>query len=345
MLTTTDIFPNANNIGNAIDGKIPSFARVVDFLKQEGKVLDAFLGNILRLPGAEAADISLGRSKKYMESRSYTKGDGAKSVQEFSDAVKNEFYVFSNKNALESNKFMHANAIFVWGENHANVMIPGHRTERGTLLAEDPHSERCLEKHLLHPDNKCKNIDIVDNTGADKAILALHASVQKLIHHLDAEKGKEFHQLAGHGNSVAALLHQMQIFLNNNFDRIYSSQSPHIRQQTDIFTREVQLASDKYNTEIQSTLNKRDEVMINEAAKMIKAEGPGVSTTVLLGAGHAGAVSNGLMEKFRHRAMVVCIPKVVLDNMSKAERAAFQKAMKTQIVPPTPGGNAVNAEL
>ena len=309
-------------------------------LKSIDKLID-FAFSAISLPGADAAIIDLSASS--IEAASYNKGDKARTVEDFAYQLRDEFVVFANKKALDPENFTKKNAIFIYTEIHTTPMIPSLRTEPGSFLTEPPVSHRCLEKHKLHPDNICKNIDIAGTTNSEikNAHDEFYHYARILIQFLDVAEHNKLEEIVNnlHETLMFPHLHErMFSFLDQRYQNILATKHPLEQKVLESLYRTVDSSWSEYQAVLVRTMDTRDRGMISEAKKWINAQGEGAGTTVLVGAAHGLAIAKGLEQAYPDRALVLCIRKDFVYSTYQ-EQKAFKSDLTNsnlEIVPPLP---------
>ncbi|MFT5532636.1 MAG: hypothetical protein ACI8WM_000879 [Burkholderiaceae bacterium] len=298
--------------------------RFSSLLKKSGAWL-AYLDRSLAigLPGADAANTV--KPNNPFEELSYNKGDDAESIDEFSKAVRKQYSVFSNKNAYDPKKFNDA-VIMIYGEYHSVPLLPSIRNGRGALLLESPDLDRCLEKHRLHPENICKNIDLFDSHLLAVSTYKLYQELKTLVLQLDPTEHREIEKKSkAKKASATALIEEMMDFVDAKYMIIYSSTNKNTQKKLDDSYRSVISHYAENDSLVWASLQERDVGMVSEAKKVIAALKNGEATTIIVGNLHVKAIYNALAIEFPDHAIVACFINKHLAALGRDGRREFLK--------------------
>ena len=304
---------------------------------QGSQALASALDEILpaiRLAGADAAnaDVATGRMEKY----AYNKGDDAQSIEEYASAVTKEFAVFSNKNCRDPEKF-NQKVIMVYGEVHTDPLIPSIRNGKGALLLESADLSRCLKKHALHKSNICANIDKFDPDALLKQVAALMQVLKSLIGQLDRAESARIEALERRHaeGSVYTILNAMAEFVHHNYDSISAAEkNPGVRKHLEEQRLAYERERGKFDQMVATSVAGRDVGMAEEAKKIIAAQKPGETATIIVGGLHVKGVFNYLAKEFPDHAAVACYAKKHLALLSGDERKQLVAGIQAQFISP-----------
>ncbi len=336
-----DVKQDSNLAGSAALSLSSSFRWLVDGSQALASALDEIFPAI-RLAGADAAntEAEAGRMEKY----AYNKGDDARSIEEYASAVTKEYSVFSNKNCRDPEKF-NQKVIMVYGEIHTDPLIPSIRSGKGALLLESADLNRCLKKHSLHKENICANIDKFDPNALIKQVAALMGVLKGLIGQLDRAESARIEELdRQHAEgSVYTILNAMIEFVHYNYDSISAAEkSPSVRNHLEETRLAYERERDKFNQMVATSVSGRDVGMAEEAKKVIAAQKPGETATIIVGGLHVKGVFNYLAKEFPDHAAVACYAKKHLALLNGNERKQLVAGIQAQFVSPK---SAVKQEL
>jgi hypothetical protein len=247
---------------------------------------------------------------EWVQRLDYTKGDDARSVEEYAREVSPDFKVISNKRAKDPAIFAQG-PIMVYGENHNNPNLFSVRGEGEGVLLESGYKEYCnlvkyqgrLCKHIDTGRDKKFNRAIIENaqTSLDKGIKILNLispqvskSIQKNMNSPDDTK-----------RSIPRLMAIIDKELANKALKVFSeATSPQMQKQLAESIKSYSDAQKKYTDLVTSSASYRESIMAEESSKAIKKMKSGESATVIVGDAHAPRIARELAKNFPEKALV-----------------------------------------
>lgn len=240
----------------------------------------------------------------------YSKGDSATTLEEYKAAVGEDLKVTGNKVAKDPSKF-DKGRILVMGEDHRNPRLPGIPGGRGAVLLESEDLSRCqLPKYAQDPSNICKSIDKgrdvkVDQQSLIKTIANVYKSGQKLLDMMDPQAMSKLKANLNGQSSVWAILQPMSDYIHYNFDQALRSASP--QEQRALVAARKEFDQDFAETNRLTLLSSasRDDIMVDEAAKVIKNLDKDAGAAIVVGNLHAKPIAKKLTQAFPERPVVL----------------------------------------
>lgn len=236
----------------------------------------------------------------------YRKGDEATTVEAFTEALKDDFRVTSNKQAKIPEIFT-KNPIMVYGEVHSEPTIPSLRTPKGVLLLESEDPNRCMPKHKLDISNRCISIDTKKADMSGTVIeCARHAqTIVELIK--PGAMAKIMSRVAASSGQATAMIQEAYNFVNEGFDAAYiKSSSPRERA---VLEKARNTFFDSVHAFDQMLLEARggdrDQSMMLKCETAIRQLPTDASATVVVGDIHSQFLAKQLSKQFPDRAVVL----------------------------------------
>jgi hypothetical protein len=257
-------------------------------------------------PTSDTSKSTTSTASKY----DYTKGDDARTVQEFAEAIKGDYKVTYNNNALKPDVFT-TNPIMVYGEIHTHPKLPSLRNPegKGAVLLESNHPEFCrLEKYNQHPSNVCEHIDTVEEkvvTELARSLLNI-ATKQKELIGLIHSKGLSHvkARVDPSHDSAWPLIMAMDSFIETYFQTVYDYASPEKKGALAAAYQAFLGAVDDNNRLVSSKDGEREDIMAENAIQAIQGQDDDAAAIVVVGDAHRESVTKKLENAFAERAIV-----------------------------------------
>ena len=269
----------------------------------------------------------------------YTIGDNVKTLQEYKDAVSEDYECEGNKIA-NSMPSLWGSVIMLYGEHHLYQKQPSLRGDFGAILLEGNDPELCrMEKYKKNSKNVCVHIEEdseIIKRDINLGLKSLLHKIMKLVDLIDLGAGKKIFSEATPlekklwDSNVWHLIDKLVKFKEKNFDKTYLSSTPKkkiaLKSAEDAYNKQ-----DKKNYELNlAALNSRDKLMVEKSAETIERLGPESAATIFVGNKHVPNMVTGLEEKFPQRPLVVCRPEVSA-NWAKPKVSTKNKAKRISV--------------
>lgn len=266
----------------------------------------------------ELTDFRLGSSLEQVpadtnpfETLSYSKGDKAKSIKAFTEAVKGDYQVKSNRAARNDKKFA-SKAIMIYGEEHTDIRIPSIRNNKGVLLTESDEKRLQLSKHQQFEGNAHQHIDLITDEDIQQSYRPFVYALTEFAESMDYEAVQQIRSELKPTDSGHVFINKLLSFVENNFEKAYNHklewERPWFKMQHDrLFTLKEAISQD-----VRANLDKRNDHMITKATEIIAKLDDDESATIVVGARHLKPIAEALNQKFgRKTPVVACLPESV----------------------------------
>ncbi len=252
------------------------------------------------------------KSGSDLEGFAYNKGDQAKSIEEFKQALAGDYIVTFNDNARHPEKFF--KRITVYGENHLHPKLPGIPGDRGVVMFESHDSERCIKKYAKHESNRCISIDRPDLSAEMTAFAKLKSAYYDVLAEISPHAVSEVEaQLGVRATTQEFMLKALAYIQSKMTETVASGNEERANR---IIEKMVIAAkvSEQSSNKISAGMDARDHHMFEQARANIQSLSADEAATIVVGDHHADRLFARLSRVFPERAVVKC--KVV--NMGAA---------------------------
>jgi 6-pyruvoyl-tetrahydropterin synthase len=252
------------------------------------------------------------KSGSDLEGFAYNKGDQAKSIKEFKQALAGDYIVTFNDNARQPEKFF--KRITVYGENHLYPKLPSIPGDRGVVMFESKDVERCIKKYAKHESNRCISIDSPDLSAESMAFTKLKSAYYDVLNEIDPHALSDVEaQLGVRATTQEFMLKALAHIQSKTMELVASGNE----EQANRIMEKMLIASEvsqQANSRISAGMKARDHHMFEQARANIQSLSADEAATIVVGDGHADKLFARLNRVFPERALVKC--KVV--NMGVA---------------------------
>jgi hypothetical protein len=235
---------------------------------------------------------------------SYDKGDDAKTIEEFKQALAGDYRLTFNEAAKDPEKFKHR--ISVYGEDHARIKLPSIPGGHGVAMFEHKSPERCIGKYTAHETNRCVAIDLPDMTPEDEAIRELVGAWQAVLDVIGPQAHNDVIDQLGVVPSGSLYIGKARKHVLSKMSDVFASGD---RERIDTFNEKL-FATAPYEAKLQQTLASRmvirDEYMSEQSASNIRGLSAEEAAIIVVGDAHANAIYDRLAKEFPDRAVVKC---------------------------------------
>lgn len=258
-----------------------------------------------------SSDSDTSESTKLTASKyDYTKGDDALTVQEFAEAVKGDYKVTYNKNALKSGVFT-TNPIMIYGEDHTHPTLPSLRNPegKGAVLLESNQPEFCrLEKYNRKPSNVCEHIDTVEKkvvAELERSLFNIATKQEELISLIHSKGLSHIKaRVDPSHDSPWPLIMEMDRFIDTYFQTVHDYASPEKKRALAVAYQAFLDAVDDNLRLVNSKDGEREDIMAENAIQAIQNQDDDAAAVVVVGDAHRESITKKLENVFAERAVV-----------------------------------------
>ena len=252
----------------------------------------------------------------FLQKLDYRKGDEAKTLAEYADAVKEEFDCEGNEIAKDM-PHLWGSVLMVYGEEHTNRLYPKIRGSKGAVLLESEDSRICeMTKYTENLDNICAHIDVDEsNDNINDAFIELLTHTQEMVELIEPGGEKRIlseatpEERETWKGGASPYLIKLDEFINRKSNEAYLKATPE-KQYALALKRNIRTSAiRKLNLVVVESRGARDEKMFQESAKNINKLGKGTAATIVVGDNHVRGIVEGLGRKFPNRPIVACRTK------------------------------------
>lgn len=246
-----------------------------------------------------------------LESLSYTKGDQATSLKEFTEAVSADYQVHGNRAARNNKKFSNR-AIMIYGENHLDIRIPSLRNNKGAFLVESDDSRLQLEKHQQFASNTHQHIDAVSDKDIQQSYRPFVYMLTEMAESIDYDSVDQIRSELKPTDSGHVFVSKLIKFVKENFEQASNKKLEWERPWFKIQYDRLFQAHDALAKELEANFPDREAHMIEQTTKAIAQLKEDESATIVIGAAHLKPIAEALNRKFgKTTPIVACLPNSV----------------------------------
>lgn len=282
--------------------------RLLDLLQHQEKAGEDDLPHLpASVPAPQKPSVA---NPPVLERFAYSKGDQAKTIEEFKQALAGDYIVSFNDNAKDPEKFPHR--ITVYGENHLVPNLPSIPGGRGIALFEAHDPERCIQKYRLHDTNLCSSIDDPDLSSESMAFDRLKAAYYDVLNEVGPHAIDDVEsQLSERATTQEFMLKSLTYIGPRMREIDASGDQARVNRIMDKMSAAADISAQS-RAQIESRISVRDDHMFEKSTANIQHLPADEAATIVVGDAHADKLFARLAQAFPERAVVKC--KVALLN-------------------------------
>ncbi|MDX1669922.1 MAG: hypothetical protein R3194_10920 [Limnobacter sp.] len=240
---------------------------------------------------------------------SYNAGDDSQSIEQFTQAVANDYSVYCNALAKQPHRFTRQCAV-IYGEVHTEVKIPSIRNGKGVLLTESDDPNLWLNKHQAHTGNRMIHLDSQTSEDIGWWYAPLIQRLNDMINEIDSQALRQIRSSISPTDSGHTVLEKMLEFVKQNFESARARRPDWEIPYFDYKYNKILELDSSIEQTILEQLPDRDPHMAAVAIKAIRELAPDESATLVVGARHVRPLAHALQAEFGDDLpIVVCLPK------------------------------------
>ncbi len=239
-----------------------------------------------------------------LESFAYSKGDQAKTIKEFKQALKGDYTVSFNGNARNAEKFLRR--ITVYGENHIQPNLPSIPSDRGLIMFESQDPERCIKKYMAYESNRCISIDQPDLSSESTALGRLKSAYISVLDEIGPQAVAQVEAQLGVRATVQEFMLKALHYATTKMSEISASGD---EDRLNRIMEKMETAAEvsaQSRMKVESRIGVRDDHMFEQAASNIRNLSNDEAATIVVGDNHADKLFARLNAAFPERAVVKC---------------------------------------